>query len=66
MHKNPFPPNGGSPLSSPRLKPGASRGYSVKRKRAGCSLPARFLHGKPGVRNQVLSDIRRKLEDCFR
>ena len=29
MHKNPFPPNGGSPLSSPRLKPGASRGYSV-------------------------------------
>ncbi len=30
MHKNPFPPNGGSPLSFPRLKPGASRGYSVK------------------------------------
>ena len=29
MNKNPFPPNGGSPLSSPRLKPGASRGYSV-------------------------------------
>ncbi len=29
MHKNPFPPNGGSPLSFPRLKPGASRGYSV-------------------------------------
>ena len=29
MHKNPFPPSGGSPLSSPRLKPGASRGHSV-------------------------------------
>ena len=29
MHKNPFPPDGGNPLSSPRLKPGASRGHSV-------------------------------------
>ena len=29
MHKNPFPPSGGNPLSSPRLKPGASRGHSV-------------------------------------
>ena len=29
MSKNPFPPDGGSPLSSPRLKPGASRGHSV-------------------------------------
>lgn len=30
MTKNPFPPRGGSPLSSPRRKPGASRGHSVR------------------------------------
>ena len=29
MSKKPFPPNGGSPLSSPGLKPGASRGHLV-------------------------------------
>ncbi len=31
MTKNPFPPSGGSPLSSPGLKPGASRGHLVKK-----------------------------------
>ncbi len=29
MSPNTFPPDGGSPLSSPRLKSGASRGHSV-------------------------------------
>ena len=29
MHKNSFPPNGGNPLPSPRLKVGASRGLLV-------------------------------------
>ncbi len=31
MSKNPFPPDGGSPLSSPGLKPGASRRHLVMR-----------------------------------
>ncbi len=39
MRKNLFPPNGGSPLSSPRLKAGASRGHLVNDSRRRFTKP---------------------------
>ena len=39
--QNLFPPDGGSPLSSPRLKAGASRGHLVRKSRARPALTPR-------------------------
>ncbi len=57
MNKNPFPPNGGSPLSSPRLKPGASRGYSVNAR-------LRILMIGAGTMGSVHSRAYRRLADA--